>query len=167
VHPPLHPSLHFYLELGNENWNSGAGFLSLQMFHAIAGHLEQIPAEFLTHDNLVVASKSGFTAIHAAAESGQLKKIPAGQLTADLLLTRNENGDTPLHAAASEGHLDQIPSESLNPERLLTRNYDGLTVEELARGRGHYDQIPLAARPKAISPLRRFLRNLGRFRAPF
>ena len=69
--------------------------------------------------------------------------------------------------AAFEGHLDQIPSESLNSERMLTRNYDGLTVEELARDRGHYDQIPLAARPRTISPIRRFFRNLGRSRAPF
>jgi fibronectin type 3 domain-containing protein len=36
---PLHPSLRAYVELGNENWNSGAGFLSFHLYHAIAAHL--------------------------------------------------------------------------------------------------------------------------------
>ena len=71
------------------------------------------------HSFVVIASKSGFTAIHAAAETGQLKKIPVAQLTRELLLTRNDNGDTPLHAAAHEGHLDQVPPEFL--ARVRTR----------------------------------------------
>ena len=139
------------------------------VFHAaaISGHLEQIPAAQLTRDNLVIASKSGFTAIHAAAETGQLKKIPVAQLTRELLLTRNDNGDTPLHAAAHEGHLDQVPPDVLTAQTAGTRNYDGLTVAQLALDRGHLDQIPPDARPKAMNPLRRFLHNLGRSKAPF
>ena len=69
---------------------------------AIAGHLGQIPAQFLNHATLIAASNTGFTPIHAAAETGQLNQLPRAVLTADLLLLRNDNGDTPLHAAAYE-----------------------------------------------------------------
>ncbi len=114
-----------------------------------------------------MASKSGFTAIHAAAETGQLDKIPAAQLTIELLLTRNDNGDTPLHAAAYEGHLDQVPRESLSLETVGTRNYDGVSVARIAMERGFHEQIPDSARPKTISPFCQFLHYLGGFRVPF
>jgi hypothetical protein len=115
----------------------------------------------------VVASKSGFTAIHAAAETGQLAKIPGDQLTTDLLLTRNDNGDTPLHAAAYEGHLDQIPVRHFTPELLNVRNYDGITVGRLALDRGFGDQIPPTLRPRPPGPIKRLTEKLGITRPPF
>ena len=111
----------------------------------------------LTTDNLTISSKSGFTAIHAAAETGQLNRIPAAQFTAQLLLARNDNGDTPLHAAAAEGHLDQIPPALLTRAMMGARNYEGLTVAVLARQTGHFDQIPRHARPLPPGPLGRLL----------
>ena len=101
----------------------------------------------LTAGNLTLPSKSGFTAIHATAETGQLRRIPAAHLTAEMLLARNDNGDTPLHAAAAEGHLDQIPPALLTRAMMGTRNYEGLTVAALARQSGHFDQVPRHARP--------------------
>ena len=101
--------------------------------------------------------------------AGEAEKLlaSAAQLTPELLLTRNDNGDTPLHAAAHEGHLDQVPAGVLTRETAATRNYDGLSVIQTALDRGHLEQIPLEARPKIASPIRRFLRKIGRSRAPF
>ncbi len=116
---------------------------------------------------MIGASKAGFTAIHAAAETGQLSTIPVEHLTADLLLTRNDNGDTPLHAAAYEGHLDQVPSELLTAINISVRNYDGVSVWRTACDRNFEKQIPAAARPRNLGPIDRFFRRIFRARSNF
>jgi ankyrin repeat protein len=126
-----------------------------------------VPPELLVFENLSIPSKTGFTAIHAAAESGQLRKISNNRLTGELMMTRNDNGDTPLHAAAFEGHLDQVPAALLTRERLSTRNYDGISVAALAIERGFISQVPEHARPKSYGPFMRLLRRVSRARSPF
>jgi len=118
-------------------------------------------------ENLSLPSKSGFTPIHAAAETGQLTKIPAECLTGALLLTRNDNGDTPLHAAAYEGHLDQVPASLLTRENMATRNYEGISVAALAAERGFTSQIPSSARPRSMGSISRLLRRLSGTQSPF
>ena len=77
-----------------------------------------------------------------------------------LALTRWENAE-PVRPAQPP-----VPEMGANAQ---TANQDLLAAmkQSLADERGHGDQIPAGARPKKLGPLRRFLRNLGRTRAPF
>jgi ankyrin repeat protein len=115
---------------------------------ALSGNLDQVPARLLTPTNLLLASKKGFTPMHAAAETGNLRQIPERLITTELLLARNDIGDTPLHGAASEGHLSQVPVRFLTIENLSAQNIDGFTPLIVATARGHGDTIPPHARPK-------------------
>lgn len=110
---------------------------------------------------------SGFTVIHAAAETGQLNKIPKAEINRELLLTRNDNGDTPLHAAAYEGHLDQIPATLITADLLSVKNYEGVSVGRLAIERGFVEQLPVSLQPKRPGVIGKFLQKSGFSRAPF
>ena len=113
-----------------------------------------------------MASKGGYTVIHAAAETGQLAAIPRASLTSDLLRARNDHGDTPLHAAAYEGHLDQVPPALLTAGNLGARNYDGVTPVRIAVSRGYIEQLPASVRPKPAGMFTRLLHKVGLVRGP-
>jgi hypothetical protein len=106
------------------------------------GHLDQIPKELLTAENLLKTDTSGWTCLQIAAREGHLDKIPKELLTAENLLQPNTSGWTCLQIAARNGHLDQIPKELLTVENLLPPNNYGYACLHLAARKGHLDQIP-------------------------
>jgi len=115
------------------------------MRRPISGHLDQIPATLLVHDHLIIASKSGYTALHAARRPGSTESDSGGGDNRGSPVDRQRHGDTAVHAAAFAGHLDQIPPRCSQPSCSNVRNYDGITPIRTAERNGHLDQIPLAS----------------------
>jgi ankyrin repeat protein len=114
------------------------------LYHKAArnGHLDQIPKELLTAENLLQPNNSGWTCLHIAAERGHLGQVPKELLTAENLLQPNTSNENCLHFAARNGHLDQIPKELLTAENLLQPNNSGWTCLHIAAERGHLGQVP-------------------------
>jgi ankyrin repeat protein len=109
---------------------------------AIHGHLDKIPKELLTAENLLQANENGKTCLHYAAYNGHLDQTPKELLTAENLLQPDTLGWTCFHNAAEWGHLDQIPKELLTAENLLQPNNYGWNCLHFAARNGHLDQIP-------------------------
>jgi ankyrin repeat protein len=84
------------------------------LYHKAAyhGHLDKIPKELLTAENLLQPNNSGWTCLHFAAMGGHLDQIPKELLTAENLLHIDINSRTCLHLVAIGGHLDKIPQLS-------------------------------------------------------
>jgi ankyrin repeat protein len=82
---------------------------TLYHFAADYGHLDQIPKELLTAENLLQPNSSNDTCLHWAAANGHLHQIPRELLTAKNLLQPDEDGKTCLHYAVDGGHLDKLP----------------------------------------------------------
>jgi hypothetical protein len=133
VHAPLHPSLRVYLELGNENWNGGAGFLSQKMYHAIAGHL---PPD---HPVMVPTPDSVWTAVwrYPAWRTAQISETfravfgDAAMFTRvrPVLMTQRGNAQNTLGAALT--WLDQYAPTMPTPRRIDALIYG-------AGGSGYY-----------------------------
>jgi ankyrin repeat protein len=81
------------------------------LYHDAAqnGHLDKIPKELLTAENLLQPSNYGKNCLHYAAYNGQLAEIPRELLTAENLLKLDGWGSTCLHKAAMNSKLGQIP----------------------------------------------------------
>jgi ankyrin repeat protein len=109
---------------------------------AIHGHLDKIPKELLTAENLLQPNNSGWTCLHIAAERGHLGQVPKEFLTAENLLQPNTSNENCLHKAAYYGHLDQIPKELLTAENLLQPNNYSWTCLHHAASTGLLAQIP-------------------------
>jgi hypothetical protein len=88
------------------------------------GHLDQIPKELLTAENLLKTDPFGRTCLHWAAYKGQLAEIPKEFLTAENLLKHDKYGDTCLHFAAVGGHLDKLPWLSYETLTELTAYFE-------------------------------------------
>ena len=88
------------------------GFTPLQQA-AYNGHLDQVPVELLTKENMLLPDKEGFTPLQWAAIKVQLDQVPVEILTKENILLPDKYGNTPLHWAAIKGHLDQVPISTL------------------------------------------------------
>jgi ankyrin repeat protein len=73
------------------------------------GHLDQIPKELLTAENLLQPNEDGNTCLHLATYYGHLGQIPKELLTAENLLKPDKDNENCLHFAARNGHLDKLP----------------------------------------------------------
>jgi hypothetical protein len=59
---------------------------------AVQGHLDQVPAELLTVENMTMWNWLGVTPIHSAAKYGHLDQVPRDVITVDtMLLERPDN----------------------------------------------------------------------------
>jgi ankyrin repeat protein len=115
---------------------------NLYHFAAYNGHLDQIPKELLTEENLLKPDNDRGSCLHFAAREGHLDQIPKELLTAENLLKHDRWGKTCLHYAADYGHLHQIPKELLTAENLLKTDNEGWTCLHFAARNGHLGQIP-------------------------
>jgi ankyrin repeat protein len=97
---------------------------NLYHYAADNGHLDQIPREGLTAENLLKHDNSGWTCLHFAAREGHLDQIPKELLTAENLLKTNSSNETCLHWAAYIGHLDKIPPLSYETLTELTAHFE-------------------------------------------
>jgi len=87
---------------------------------ALHGFLKQVPAGFLTQQNLRYECPStGWNLLHFAAKGRSLKQVPQDLLTDSNLRQLNPRCGSVLHVAASAGCLDQVPSDVLHYENLL------------------------------------------------
>jgi ankyrin repeat protein len=96
------------------------------LYHKAAyhGHLDKIPKELLTAENLLKTDTFDRTCLHLAAYNGQLAEIPREVLTAENLLKHDKNGDTCLNLAAQWGHLDKLPWLSYETLTELTAHFE-------------------------------------------
>jgi hypothetical protein len=115
---------------------------NLYTLAAEKGHLDKIPKELLTQENLAKPDGYNLTCLHWAAVTGHLDQIPKEILTEENLLQPNSFNRTCLHLAAKSGHLDQIAKEVLTKENLLLPDDGGLTCLHWATEYGHLAQIP-------------------------
>jgi ankyrin repeat protein len=106
------------------------------------GHLDKIPKELLTAENLLKHDNRGWTCLPYAALNGHLDKIPKELLTAENLLKPNNYGYTCLHYAAMHGQLAEIPKELLTVENLLKTDTEGRTCLQYAARNDHLDKLP-------------------------
>lgn len=115
----------------------------------IHGHLDQIPKEILTEENLLKKAYSkGYemtaTCLHFAAINGQLNLIPKEFLTEKNLMNKTlETEMTCLHLASYSGNLSQIPLGILTKKNLLEPSNGKQTCFHDAAWAGHLDKIPL------------------------
>jgi ankyrin repeat protein len=121
------------------------GDYKMTLYHqaALAGHLNKIPKELLTAENLLTSHKYGENCLHIAARWGHLVQIPKEFLTERNLLQTDTDTRTCLHYAARWGHFDQIPKELLTSENLLHLDRGGYTCLDLAAESDRLDKIPL------------------------
>jgi ankyrin repeat protein len=96
------------------------------LYHKAArnGHLDQIPKELLTAENLLQPNNYSWTCLHHAASTGLLAQIPKELLTAENLLQPDEDNGNCLHFAAANGHLDKIPPLSYETLTELTAHFE-------------------------------------------
>ena len=102
----------------------------------LEGHLDQVPIELLTQENMTLKDEDGWTPLHEAAGSGHLKQVPTELLTQQNMTLLDRFGNTPLHGAAWGGQLDQVPKEILTQENMTLENRWGRTPLELATVKG-------------------------------
>jgi ankyrin repeat protein len=117
---------------------------------ALKGHLDLIPKELLTAENLLKPDEDGQTCFHFAASRGHLGQIPQELLTNRNLHLPDQYGWNGFQLAAANKHLHQIPKELLTEEtliQLLTEETHSLEGEgqrfiHLLAQKGSLDQIP-------------------------
>jgi ankyrin repeat protein len=114
------------------------------LYHRAAknGHLDKIPKEFLTKENLSQTNKYDETPLHYAAEKGHLHQVPQELLTKESLFKTDRDGHDCFNLAAQKGHLDQIPKDLLTEENLLQPGQYRVTPLHRAAAGGHLAQIP-------------------------
>jgi len=113
-----------------------------------------------------MASKSGHTPIHAAAESGNIGQIPRDRLTVDLLISRNDSVTPRCTPPPSRATSTRSPASSSNRATLLIRNYNGGTPIGAAIRHGHADQLPAEFVPAPPTAIQKFLYRIGASRPP-
>jgi ankyrin repeat protein len=109
---------------------------------AYNGHLNDIPTELLTEENLLLRDEYGETSFHKAAWNGKISKIPAQFLTEKNLLQEDDDGDNCFHYSAEKGFIADIPKAFLTVKNLLTPNKFGNTSFHTAAEYGNFPQIP-------------------------
>jgi hypothetical protein len=97
---------------------------NLYHYAAYDGHLDQIPKELLTAENLLKPGWNSWTCLHYGARNGHLDQIPKELLTAENLLKHDEDNNNCLHWAAKKGHLDKLPWLSYETLTELTAHFE-------------------------------------------
>lgn len=95
--------------------NSAVNGMSALYAAALNGHLDQVPEEWLTVENLTSRDNNGLTPLHAAARYGFLGQVPIDVLNKEALMmpATNPPGLTPLAAAYYANKLTAVPLEAL------------------------------------------------------
>jgi ankyrin repeat protein len=114
------------------------------LYHDAAweGHLDKLPKELLTAENLLQPNNYGWTCLQIAARNGHLDQIPKELLTVENLLQPNNYGYACLHWAAYKGQLAKIPKELLTAENLLKPDEDNENCLHHAAMGDQLDKLP-------------------------
>ena len=133
--------------LTQETMFKDAGY-SYPFDYAVAyGHVDQVPAEMVTNENLLSLRGKPLSPLHSAAIHGMLHTIPVQFLTAancKELSTYNQknNQNSCFHYSAYNKHLDDIPAHLFTLENMLLENPVGCTPLHWVALAGQLDQVP-------------------------
>jgi hypothetical protein len=121
---------------------------TLYHYAAEYGHLDKIPRELLTEENLRLNTNNdgwtslGWTCFHHAAREGFLYQIPPEILTEENLRIPDSDGNTSFHIATENNRLTEFAHKYLTEENLLLETHNQTNCFHLAASQGTLHQIP-------------------------